>query len=122
MSAYDRLAALYEEWRLMTESEGDAIRSQAWQRVEECQHAKATLRERIVEVLSAAGQGGPPAEELCRQLRPLLEHLIGLETRNNDWLAAGRRRLEQEQSELNRSRHAIRQVRGSYGAAVPFTN
>jgi len=121
MSAYHRLAALYEEWRLMTESEGDAIRSLAWQRVEHCQRIKAELRGKIVEVLGSAGAGLDSAEELCRRTRPVLEHLIELETRNDAWLAVERQKLEREQEELNRSRRAIRQLHGSYGTAAPVT-
>jgi len=116
MNAHLRLAALYEEWRLLTESEGDAIRSLAWQRVEHCQRVKAELREQIVKSSDHAAAGSDSAEELRQRFRPVLEHLIGLELRNNEWLAAERRKLEVEQEDLNRSRRTIRQLQGSYGS------
>jgi hypothetical protein len=116
MNAHHRLAALYEEWRLMTESEGDAIRSLAWQRVEHCQRIKTNLREQIVEACEHAAHEVDSAEAIRQRFRPILEHLIGLELRNSEWLAAERRNLEVEQEELNRSHHTIRQLRGTYGS------
>lgn len=103
----------------MTESEGDAIRSLAWTRVEHCQHVKAELRQKIVDALDVAGDGAGSAEEIRERFRPVLEHLIELELRNSEWLAAERRKLEQEQESLNRSRRTIRQLHGSYGSAAP---
>ncbi len=121
MNARHRLAALYEEWRLMTESEGDAIRTLAWPRVEHCQRAKRELQERILKVGEATDSGQESPEELHRQLRPVLEHLIELETRNNEWLAAARHHLEREQDELNRSRFNMRQVHSSYSGRIART-
>ncbi len=121
MNAHHRLAALYEEWRLMTESEGDAIRSLAWQRVEHCQRIKANLRERIVEASEHAAREVDSAEAVRHRFQPVLEHLIELEVRNNEWLATERRNLEMEQGELNRSRRTIRQLRGTYGSPTVGT-
>ncbi len=116
MNAHHRLAALYEEWRLMTESEGDAIRSLAWQRVEYCQRIKANLQEKIVEASEHAAHAVHSAEAIRQRFRPVLEHLIELERRNNEWLAVERRKLEVEQGEMNRSNRTIRQLRGTYGS------
>jgi hypothetical protein len=117
MNARARLASLYEEWRLMTESEGDAIRSLSWSRIEHCQHVKAGLKERILETIEAA-DGPASAEKLHRELRPVLEHLISLELRNSEWLEAGRLKLEAEQAGLNRHRRVVQQLQGSYGSRV----
>lgn len=121
MTVYHRLAALYEEWRLMTESEGDAIRSLAWQRVEHCQRSKANLQEKIVEASEHAAHTVDSAEAIRQRFRPVLEHLIGLELRNNEWLATERRNLEIEQKEVNRSHRTIRQLRGTYGSPTVGT-
>lgn len=118
MSARNRLASLYEEWRLMSESEGDAIRTLAWQRVEHCQNVKADLREKILHAVETAGHGLSSPEEMRRQFRPVIEHLIGLEVRNSELLAIERNKLEVEREDLNRSQRTIRQLHGSYGASV----
>lgn len=111
------LAALYEEWRLMSESEGDAIRSLAWPRIEHCQSAKVGLRERIVQLVEKAGGGQTFAEDLGRRFRPVLEHLIHLELRNSEWLAVERQKLESEREGLNRNQRSIRRLQSAYGAA-----
>jgi hypothetical protein len=117
IDAYRHLASLYEEWRLMSESEGDAIRSLAWQRIEHCQSAKAGLRERIVQLVEQAGGEQHLAENLSRRFRPALEHLIQLELRNSEWLAVERQKLEAEREGLNRDQRSIRQLQGAYGVA-----
>jgi hypothetical protein len=117
LDAHRHLASLYEEWRLMSESEGDAIRSLAWQRIEHCQSTKAGLRERIVRIVENAGGGEGFAEDLGRRFRPVLEHLIRLEQRNSEWLAAERRKLETEREGLNRDQRSIRRLQGAYGMA-----
>jgi hypothetical protein len=57
-------------------------------------------------------------EELRRRFRPVLEHLISLEMRNNKWLDAQRKGLEMERDEMNRSQYTMRQLQGSYGAGA----
>lgn len=117
LDTHRHLASLYEEWRLMSESEGDAIRSLAWQRIEHCQSTKMGLRERIVQIVETAGAGEGVAEDLGRRFRPVLEHLIQLERRNSEWLAAERQKLESERAGLNRDQRSIRQLQGAYGVA-----
>ena len=99
----------------MSESEGEAIRSLAWQRVTQCQQVKAGLRDQILQAIESAGseQGSP--EDIRRRFRPVLEHLINLEARNSAWLAAERAKLEQEREENTRSQRQLRQMQGSYG-------
>lgn len=121
-TASNRLASLYEEWRLMSESEGDAIRSLAWQRVDHCQTVKAALQAKILEAVESAGTELYFAEEIRRQFRPVLEHLIGLERRNSEWLAVERGKLDLEKEALNRSQRTIRQLHGSYGTHTPSPN
>jgi hypothetical protein len=118
MISRNRLASLYEEWRLLSESEGDAIRSLAWQRVEHCQTAKAQLREQIIRVIESTTPVNNSAEEIRRQFRPVLEHLIELERRNSEWLQLERERLEHEQADLSRGAQAVQRMRGTYGAGV----
>lgn len=122
MTTRNRLASLYEEWRLLSESEGDAIRSLVWPRVEHCQRAKAQLRDQIIRTLETAASGLTTGEEIRREFRPVLEHLIDLERRNSEWLQAERAKLETEQVDLNHRTRAVQRLRCTYGAGVRTTH
>src|SRR6185436_14511338 len=47
MNASSQLRSLYEQWRLLTEQEGTAIRAADWTRVGECQSEKKRLQPHI---------------------------------------------------------------------------
>lgn len=115
MKERDQLASLYEEWRLLSEAEGDAIRSVSWQRVDQCQRAKADLQGRILQAIEGAAKQCGDAEEVRRFFRPVLQHLISLEMRNSEWLGAERAKLEATRTELNRAQRSVRQLRSTYG-------
>lgn len=122
MSSRRQLASLYEEWRLMSEAEGDAIRSSEWQRVNYCQNTKAELRSKILAAIEGADGNQRNAEALRHHFRPVLEHLISLEVRNGEWLAVERQKLVREQEALNRRQRSIRQIQGSYGRTFHTQN
>lgn len=115
MNSRNRLASLYEEWRLLSESEGDAIRGAAWQRVEHCQNVKADLRGKILTAMENESGGQESAEELRQQFRPVLEHLVSLELRNGRWLAAERSRCEADRDELGQHQRNLRRLHKTYG-------
>lgn len=100
----------------MSESEGDAIRSAAWQRVDQCQSVKAELRQRILHAIEAATDSRTTAEEMRLHFRPVLEHLISLEARNGQWLQEERSRLEAERDQLGRNHGNLRRIHHAYGA------
>jgi hypothetical protein len=118
MKPRNRLASLYEEWRLMSEAEGEAIRTAAWQHVRHCQNTKADLQYKIVAATEELNAAFCSAEEIRQQFRPVLEHLINLEIRNNQLLGDGRTRLENERDQLDKSQRSLRQVRGAYGTSL----
>jgi len=115
MSSSNRLASLYEEWRLMSEAEGEAIRTSAWQQVHHCQNTKADLQSKIVSATEELNAALFSAEEIRQQFRPVLEHLISLEIRNNQLLGDGRAQLEHERDQLDKNQRNLRQIHGAYG-------
>jgi hypothetical protein len=118
MKAQEQLLAFYEQWRLFTEEEGNAIRAEAWQDVQQFQTAKHRLKDRIVhasETLEAEmGNGTPSWHEMERQVRSVVEDLIVLETRNGEWLAEKRSEAEGKQKDLVKSGRNLRQLHQAY--------
>src|SRR5688572_12150147 len=105
MTPGEELHALYEQWRRLTCSEGEAIRVAAWTQVEQCQLAKAQLQPRISEV---AARLDAVAHE--REFRPVVEELIQLEKQNREVLQAQRQVAGQQKDELDQASRHLRQI------------
>lgn len=118
MSSRNRLASLYEEWRLLSEAEGEAIRSSSWQQVHHCQNAKADIQSKIVSTTDELHSASYSAEDISGQFRPVIEHLITLEIRNNQLLGTERSQLESERDQLDKNQRNLRQIRGAYGSGL----
>lgn len=116
MGSQNRLASLYEEWRLMSEAEGEAIRTSEWQQVHLYQNTKAELQAKIVDATQELNATTFSAEEIRQQFQPVLEHLISLEIRNNDLLGNERSQLESERDQLGKNQHNLRQIKSAYGS------
>lgn len=109
MTAADELAALYEQWRSLTEEEGAAIQSGVWASVEQLQAAKARLQPRITEVsrrLDAATHE--------RQFRAQVEALMQLERRNSTLLQARQATAREQMQALDKAGRRLRQLHKSY--------
>jgi len=96
-----------------------AIRAAAWSQVAELQSQKTTLQDHFLtatrkfrEEASAANPGWKEGET---EFRGMLDELINLEKRNNDWLQEQRRNAEVRGGELNRSSLNLRQIHRAYG-------
>lgn len=109
MNSVSELAALYQEWRSLTESEGLAIEAAAWAQVQRYQVAKRRLQPRITEVTRRLD---PTVLE--RQFRPAVEELIRLERRNNALLQGQRDAVQRHRQELDRTSRNLRQIHKSY--------
>ena len=105
----------------MSEAEGEAIRVSSWQQVQRCQNAKAELQSQIVLATEELNAASYSAEEIRQQFRPVLEHLINLEIRNNHLLDTGRTQLENERDQLDKNQRNLRQIRGAYGGNLAGT-
>jgi len=109
MTPAEELSALYEQWRRLTQSEGQAIEAASWTQVEQYQAAKARLQPRITEVSQRL-----EAPAHARQFRAVVEGLMELERRNSALLQRQRRAAEQHQQELDRTSRNLRQIHKSY--------
>ena len=109
MSPVDELAALYAQWRSLTEGEGEAIESRAWTQVEHYQSAKSRLQPRIVEVSQRIEVA---VHEL--QFRQAVEELTTMERSNAARLRDSRHSAEQEKQDLDKSSRNLRQLHKSY--------
>ena len=109
MSAADELAALYEQWRNLTEDEGRSVEAGDWSEVENFQSAKRRLQPRISEVSQRLD-----AETHERQFRPVVEGLMELERCNSTTLLRKRRAAERQRLELDQASRNLRQLHKSY--------
>ena len=118
MTARDTLLRLYEEWRLQTECEGEAIRAKDWTKVSACQQAKHELEPLILDWTGAARreqhQRGHEPTALEQELRGLLQELMQAEQRNQKWLAQHQAALQTRRVELQQTARNLRRVRQSY--------
>jgi hypothetical protein len=123
MTARENLLALYAHWRRLTEAEAEAMRGAAWNQVAEGQEAKAELQTRILAATEAAQleSSGLPVQQAAeeRQLRAVINALIGLEKNNLELLAARRAEAERERQHLDQTGQTLRRLHRSYVPAGP---
>ena len=118
MSAQQELRRAYEQWRALTESEGQAIRAAQWSQVAVCQAEKRLLQTQI----KAAGT------ELQRELSAttnrvaierefdlIVDELLVREIENSKFLAGQRQQAEQQESQLYQACRQLRQIHQAYG-------
>ena len=120
MTTQPDLRSLYEEWRILTETEGDAINHSQWQEVNHQQALKEELKERIINAAQEWQAAWPVAEdgrrEYDRQFRPIVSELITMESRNHECLCLQRQKLQSQLENLERTTCSLRGVRRAYGA------
>ena len=109
MTSADELSALCQQWRSLTEDEGEAIEAGAWANVDQFQTAKARLQPRIVEVSQRLD-----AATHARHFREVVEELMQLERRNSALLHSRRQAAETQKQELDRTSRHLRQLHKSY--------
>ena len=118
MSANNDLLDLFQEWRALTEAEGQAIQSATWPEVTRCQDAKSQLQTRLIathELLQAELKAsGLDAEAYDPRYRQVVAELIRLEQRNSEWLADQYQQADQQRNDLARASRNLRQVHRAY--------
>jgi hypothetical protein len=123
MNAHQDLLELFQEWRTLTETEGQAIRSATWPEVNRCQDAKFHLQSRLMMAHESL-----QAERLARGLDPVtydppyrqvVAELIRLEQRNSEWLADQYQQAERQNQDLARTSRNLRQVHRAYAPGAP---
>lgn len=120
MSAKRNLVDAYGTWEELTRSEGAAIQNEDWPRVTECQRSKRCLQKEIIQLTESAQAecrvAGGDLTHLEHDLRPIINALIALETRNAELLASRRGASEARRLHLDQAAHNLRRVHKSYAA------
>jgi len=123
MNADAALAAAFEEWRSLAETEGDAIQALDWDLVSACQAALAQLQARLSAIHNTAkrewAQLGNLKNARETAFRNTAADLIKLEKRNLALIAEARRAVEQHLDELDQSRLNLKRVQRSYTVVRP---
>jgi len=109
MTPADELSALYQQWRSLSEDEGEAIEAGAWANVDQFQTAKARLQPRIVEISQRLD-----VDTHERRFRKVVEELMQLERRNSALLQHRRHAADEQMRELDKASRHLRQLHKSY--------
>lgn len=121
MNANSELFSLYDQWRLLTEEEGQAIRQGQWHQVNRRQKLKRDLQGKIIQAAESWQASWPQSEtsrvEYDRQFRPILAELITMESRNHELISARHDRSQAEIGGLDQSARHLRGLQRAYGSA-----
>jgi exonuclease VII large subunit len=116
--AFSALRAYYEQWRSLTESEGEAIHGGLWQQVDRLQEAKRQLQRLILgatrELRAECARSGVDPAVIEQQLRGLVEQLVQLESHNGQSLAEQLRQTRAQLQQLDAAAHNLNQIRRAY--------
>ena len=112
------LRAYYEQWRSLTEAEGEAIRGGLWQQVDQLQETKRQLQQLILgatrELRAECARSGVDAAAVERQLHSLVEQLVQLESRNGQSLAEQLHQTHTQLQQLDTAGRNLNQIRRAY--------
>ena len=118
MTPQETLNALYEEWRVLTAREAEAITAGAWDRLAQQQAAKAALQPKIVAAsdrLAATRSISPQQHSAAEShLRGLVTELISMEQANQRLLRAAQNRAVDQRESLDAASRHLRQIHRSY--------
>lgn len=118
MIARQNLVEAYGYWEQWTRREGLAIQEGNWPQATECQKTKQELQSRLIRLTEAAhaecAEAGLDEDELARELRPIINGLIVLETRNAELLSERRRGADSQKIELENVSRNLRRLQKSY--------
>lgn len=117
MRSATNLWDLYEQWKRLTEKEGEAIRTANWLEVRRCQKAKQQLQSGIIKVtdgLKTECSNELQNDQLNSQIRRHVNELIQLETRNHSILGQCMAKLQNERGTLEETSNRLKKVRKSY--------
>lgn len=122
MIAKKSLFDAYNSWEQLTQTEGAAIQSGDWARVAECQQAKQGLQKQIIHLTESAQaeciETGLDSKNFERDLRPIINKLISMESRNSELLAIRRQAADLEKLDLDQASNNLRRVQKSYSPAT----
>ena len=118
MIAKKSLFDAYNSWEQLTQAEGAAIQSADWARVAECQQTKQSLKKQIIQLTESAQaeciEAGLDSKNFERDLRPIINNLISMESRNSELIAIRRHAADVEKLDLDQAAQNLRRVQKSY--------
>jgi DNA repair exonuclease SbcCD ATPase subunit len=114
MNADQQLFQLYDRWRELTTSEGQAIAATDWILLAQCQAEKRLLQDQIKSAAEPRSDGGTAAVVVTGRFRNVLDELIALEERNARALASQWTALKEQQKELQHAGCTLRRLHAAY--------
>jgi hypothetical protein len=121
MKKADELLYNLDEWRRLTELEGEAIRNHLWKEADECQSAKELLRPLILclELECRRESGGDFPEELKKRVQEKIQLLLLLEDNNRSALGVIHTEAVKESNALHQQTQTLRKLHKSYSSPAP---
>jgi hypothetical protein len=123
MNRFKDLWRLYDQWRRLTELEGEGIRLADWGQVAACQKMKEALQTQIIEAARAwptqAWKSTGSETETEQTLGSLIDQLLALEQRNSEWLRTKREAAQVQKAELEKASRNLHQVQKAYVSGPP---
>jgi len=120
MSPLDALLELCEQWRLLSEREGESIHAADWNSVAGCQTEKKALQGEISAAAEAlrreTGRKGARQHEMEGRLGALARRLLALEQRNRQTLRARQEAAHGKSTELQKTLRNLQWLHREYGA------
>jgi hypothetical protein len=121
MNARNELLGVYQQWRQLSETEGEAIQASDWRRVDACQSAKQSLQPLIIKFTGEAQEdwvrAGIDKSVMEREIRAVVDDLIRLEHRNGEWVCRQQTAARSQECELEKSTRNLSRVQRSYSPA-----
>ena len=120
MSQLDALLELCEQWRLLSEREGEGIHAADWNSVTAHQTEKKGLQGEISAAAEAlrreTGRKGPRQNEMEGRLGAMARRLLALEQRNQRLLRAQQEAARGKSGELQKALRNLQRLHQAYGA------
>jgi hypothetical protein len=119
MIAERKLSEVYQEWRRLAETEGEAIGTRNWSLVAACQQAIQHLQEQISRISPAArkewAKSGSDGTAKVASLKATIHELIQIEQRNQNLLGAMKTTMRTKLDQLDQAGWNLKKIQRSYG-------
>ncbi len=114
----EALRAHYEQWRVLTETEGAAIAANEWRTLAKSLQAKRQLQTLITsttrELRARTSHGGLDPADFENEFRPQVLTLIEMEKANGQALAVRIQDAAEKKAQVDRVIHSLRLLRRAY--------
>jgi hypothetical protein len=114
MGARHDIGSLLEQWRRLTEAEGEAIQATAWATLKEIHTVKVELQKDLTAAIQKWTKAHPDVASSKNPFQAEVSRLISLEARNGEYLAAQYQKAAQNRKMSERALSTLRKVKQSY--------